>query len=300
MTLIAGVKVGNYGCVIGDFRLTKTNTGEQFDIAQKFVFVDNSLALYMAGAVFTLGNLKNILEPKINQITLQNVDDPHGVLYQSIIDFFDRQPHNVQSAIIGVYLDVASGTNKMFRIDALSDGTKRVYNLVPDLCFENEVIGSGVIITNQSKFKETLTPLSKIFKNALDKGYNVRTATDVVEREIIGRLKELGPTVYQIEGISSVMNVSFIVGSALRVEGRTVEEFTVGENKPLTKWSYTFGKDDTGNVFLKDNSTSKITPVHMTDEKFPPHMLNQEEIFDPGKIEERDKSPLINKDNDRK
>jgi hypothetical protein len=288
MTLIAGVKVGNYGCVIGDFRLTNTVTGEQFDVAQKFVFVENRLALYMAGSVFTLGDLKKIIEPNMNQITLQNVDDSNGILFQSIINFYSHQPHSVQSIIIGVYLDINSGTNKMFRIDAISDGKNRDYKLLPDTSFENEVIGSGVIITDQTRFKETLSPLSRVFKSALDKGYNVRTATDAVERVILRRLKELGPSVYQEAGITSVMNVTFIVGSALRVEGRTVEDFSVGEQTPNTiKSSYTYGKDKTGKAFLRDNSTSKITPVHSIDDNFPRVSLNKEEIFDPGKVEQR-------------
>lgn len=288
MTLIAGVKVGNYGCVIGDFRLTNINTRKQYDVAQKFVFVENRLALYMAGSVFTLGDLKKIIEPNIDQITIQNVDDPNGILYQSVISFFNHQPHSVQSIIIGVYLDINSGTNKMFRIDAVSDGTNRDYHLLPDSSFENEVIGSGAIITDPEMFNETLSSLSRIFKNTLGKGYNVSVATDAVEREILRRLEVLGPSIYEKAGITSVMNVSLIVGSALRVEGRTVEEFRVGEQAPYTiTSSYTYGKDQTGNAFLRDNSTSKITPVHSTDDNFPRTSLNKEEIFDPRKVEQR-------------
>jgi hypothetical protein len=289
MTLIAAVKVGDSGCVIGDFRLTKVDSGDQFDIAQKFVFINNRLILFMAGAVFTLGPLKTIIEERIDRITHQNIDDENGILYQIVKEYFDALPLEMESVIIGLHLDVSNGTNKIFRIDALSNDGKRLFGLVPDSSFESEVIGSGCIITDQSKFQHELMPLSKIFKNTIDKGYNVRTATDAVEQEILNRLKKFGPSIYQELGITSVLNVSFFIGSAFRVEGRTVEGFHVEKNQPLKTWSYTYGKDSNGIVFLTDNSTSKKTTVHMPDNDFPFNRLDVEEIFDPTRIERRSK-----------
>jgi len=292
MTLIAGVKVGNAGCIIGDFRLTNMNTGDQFDVAQKFIFLDNRLALYMAGSINTLGELKVILAQKMSNISHQDVDNEDGFLYKTLKEYYDQQDHNTQSIIIGVHLDIDSGTNKMFRMDALSDGQRRTYKIVPDTEFECEVIGSGVIITDPNRFQNRpLYPLSYVFKKSIDKGYNVRTATDAVEHEILKRLKELGPSIYQDAGITSVMNLTIIVGSALRVEGRTVEEFTVNQNGEQIISSFTYEKVQNTEVVLKDNITSETVNVYQSDEDFPYDKLENEKIFDPQKIERRVKRP---------
>lgn len=68
LTLIAGVKGENEGCIIFDYRLTRPS-GSQYDAANKFAFYDNRLALFMAGQVLLLDKIIDRIQIKGAAIT---------------------------------------------------------------------------------------------------------------------------------------------------------------------------------------------------------------------------------------
>lgn len=52
MTLVAAVKYNNQACIISDVRLTSIDSGLQYDVAEKFIFIENKLAIFSAGDFF--------------------------------------------------------------------------------------------------------------------------------------------------------------------------------------------------------------------------------------------------------
>ena len=285
MTLIAAVRSGNEGCIISDFRLTDSSTGNQFDVAQKYAFVGNKIALFMAGTVFYLTDITHKLNVIISKITLENFDDDKGPFIQEVISVFNSKPTG-SSAIICVFLDENKKTFKMLRMDAIHNDGQWQYRMVPDHDFNWQVIGTGGIVAHPSFYPgRSVFSLQDIFKSVRDKGYDLFSAGYSIENEIDVRLKVLGKEVYKQLGISPIMNLTLITESGLQVVGRTVEGESYG-NGINQQWSYSYARQQNGNVELKDEKTGQVVAVYQTlTDQFPDIAIGAPIQFDPAQLE---------------
>ncbi|WP_010200208.1 hypothetical protein [Bacillus sp. m3-13] len=285
MTMIAAVRYGNEGCIISDFRLTNMDTGDQFDVAQKFAFIDNRIALFMAGTVFYLTDITNKMNSITNIITFENFDNEKGPFVGELVSVFNSKQGG-SSSIIGVMLDENKKMFKMLRFDATYVNGEWQYSLVADRDFNWQVIGSGAVVADSSFYPgRNVFSLQDIFRTVLDKGYDLYSAGSAIENEVEIRLKMLGTDVYRKLGISPVMNLTLISESALKVIGRTIEGGSVG-NGVQEQWSYSYERQPSGDVILKDEKSGQVVKVHQTLRgKFPMETLQTPTRFDPELLE---------------
>lgn len=296
MTLIIGIKDGNSGCLISDFRITNVRTGDQSDIAMKYISFDDRLFLTMAGkTVDLLPQIQEQLPSIMRTLTFENVDNEYGPLKDVLDIVFRGKPASYDSSLIGVYLDRSSNLFKMFRVDTEyeSNTSSWAFRYVPDANFESEIIGSGEILLSPEFFPQ-FGPLD--LKEKFSKGLNIKfsddisfelvsydisTIAEVIRIEIQNRLSSLGPSVYRILGISPVLYPTVIGGANLEISGDeyAIESFNIeGEYNSVT-YSIEAGRRD-GEAVLINHVNGESLVVSQTNSDFSPLNIPGQ-TFDP-------------------
>lgn len=289
MTLIAGIKNGNEGCVISDFRLAsgfdQTSTVHN-DVAEKFDFIDNRLALFISGDVLLLNHLKKALIPELHQITHDNIDDENGPLFKKAKEIFMVRNQR-DTSLLGVHLHEETGTFKMFCLRLfLKTGICEI-NVVCDKDFKCETIGKGAIIHDAKLFpKASPFFLYDVFCCMKNKGFDLFETANACRNEITSKLDSLGSDVYKKYDIGTVFGMGTIKGNMLKIEGMEVEGYTVTSGGIPLPYLYSYGKNSKGKSYLKDNlpggTTQEVIPLC----ELHRHNLSQKpETFDPERKE---------------
>lgn len=282
MTLIIGIKDGNRGCLISDFRITNVRTGDQSDIAMKYITFDNRLFLTMAGkTVDLLPQIQEQLPSTMRTLTFENVDDEEGPLKNVLDIVFRGKPASYDSPMIGVYLDQTSNSFKMFRIDTRFEGSNNTWSFryVRDADFQSEIIGSGEILS-LPEFFPSFGPLELLFDNFSNGTYDTSTITNTIISNIQTRLRSLGPSVYSLLGISPIMMPVIIENAHLRIEGNEYETGYFNNEGEYTSANYSIERRREGEAILINHDTGESIPVYPTNSDFAPSN-NQNVTFDP-------------------
>lgn len=297
MTLIIGIKDGNKGCIISDFRITNTRTGNQSDNAMKYTHFDNRLFIMMAGkTVDLLPEIEAQLPTIMTSLTYENVDTEHGPLTQVLHTVFSGKAPSFDSPMIGVYLDQRSNSFKMFRIDTVFDTNSGTWSFryVPDSVFSCEIIGSGDILL-LPEFFPSFGPLDLFGKfsrginlDVLNTSinppeitkYDIPTIADGIIKDVSMRLQSLGPIVYRSLGISPNFMSIIIEGSYLEIQGSDNETAQFDIDGEYTVGRYSFERRREGAATLIDHSTGQRVAVDQTDSDFSPSNLANN-TFDP-------------------
>ncbi len=117
-------------------------------------------------------------------------------------------------------------------------------------------------------FPSQLSP-AELFAKVREKGYDFSIAVGVVEQEIVSQLNALGPDAYKKPGISPVFNQTYISGSGLKIVGFEREGGSFGEEGHRC-WKYSYGREASGQVRLRDDKTGREVSVYQTlKEEFP-------------------------------
>jgi hypothetical protein len=285
MTLIAGFKCGNEGCIISDFRLTDGETGAQYDVAQKFTTIDNRLAIFMAGAVMLLRPIHSRLAPLMDQITHDNIDClNNNIFVREVISVFQAigLNHSLESDMFVVHLNGQCNNFKMFSLSMRIINDQWYCNLTPDASFQCGVIGSGSIITDSNQFRyRQFDSLEALYREVRARNYDQGTAAFAVENEIKSRLDDLGASVYSDLGIGPVFLISIINGSSMIGIGRELTGGSVDALGETSRFSYSILSDCNTAVRLTDDNTGQSIIINRTDDHFVTNSINQPVRFDP-------------------
>ncbi|MCW3793857.1 hypothetical protein OM416_19885 [Paenibacillus sp. LS1] len=297
MTLIIGIKDGNRGCLISDFRITNVRTGDQSDIAMKYISFDDRLFLTMAGKTVTLlPQIQEQLPSIMRTLTFENVDDEEGPLKNVLDIVFRGKPASYDSPMIGVYLDHGSNSFKMFRIDTRFEHSNSTWSFsyVRDADFESEIIGSGEILSLSeffpsfgpiglyNQFSRGLSLRYSNTKKAINENntYDISTITNAIIFNVKTRLRSLGPSVYRLLGISPVLMPVIIENAHLRIEASEYETGYFNNQGEYKLANYSIERRREGEAILIDHDTGTRIPVYPTNSDFSPSN-NQNVTFDP-------------------
>ncbi|MBT2755880.1 hypothetical protein J7E71_07955 [Mesobacillus foraminis] len=299
MTLIAGIKHGNMGCIISDFRMTQQGLNVQHDVGLKFIDFDNRLMLFMAGkAVSLLPTIQEQLATVSRNLTFENVDHEQGPLKLVLERVISGKDQTYDSSIIGVYVNQPTDSFKLFRIDLKFHKSGMQINFISDADFDWQVIGTGEILMHREFFPNNRPfSLSEIFQNTLttrtnsrDKTitFSLRTASEGIQNVIKQRLSSLGRGVYKKLGISPTTNLSLISGSSLCMLGGeyTVTSYYSDREKEVKSYSITRAPGN--RVDLTDHKTGQTIRAYQTDSDFP-ILTGNGVSFDPEQLEGEDK-----------
>lgn len=287
MTIIAAVKDRNEGCIVSDIRLTSSGTKTQIDIAEKFRFFENRIAIYIAGDVFVLEKIIDLLNTISASITFDNIDAEQGPFISEIISYFNSQnPSNC--SFITVYLDHESSNFKMFRFDFTKENSGWDFNLIQDSMFDFEIIGSGEVILEKDFFpKLPQLSLSSIYKETKRRNPDQLLAVDSIIQSIKKRLNILGADSYKILGISPIFERTTICDSSLEVWGGNIigESIDTSNIDNYKKWDYTIKKNSERVQIIDNLSGQELQLSQITDELYDLIVDSPSKTFDPSQEE---------------